>query len=116
MQLETRKLLEDLRRAADLIVQFTAGRPFEDYQTDALLRSAVERQFEIIGEALGRLARSDARVAAQIKDYRRIIAFRNILVHGYDAVDDAVVWDIVQRDLPALQRQVEGLLQQDEDT
>jgi uncharacterized protein with HEPN domain len=116
MQLETRKLLEDVRRAADLIVQFTAGRRFEDYQSDAMLRSAVERQFEIVGEALGRLARSDPPAAAQIENYRRIIAFRNILIHGYDAVDDAVVWDIVQKDLPALQQVAERLLQRDEAT
>jgi uncharacterized protein with HEPN domain len=116
MPLEIRKLLEDVRRAADLIVQFTSGRAFENYRSDALLRSGVERQFEIIGEALNRLTRSDPNAAAQIKDCRRIVAFRNILIHGYDAVDDAVVWDIVQKDLPALQQAVAGLLPQDEQT
>ena len=113
MRLETRKHLEDIRRAADLIRQFTAGKAFSHYSADALLRSAVERQFEIIGEALNRLAKADVGITSQIGDYQRIIAFRNILIHGYDAVDDQVVWDIVQGNLPTLHQQVVALLGQD---
>lgn len=75
-----------------------------------MLRSAVERQFEIIGEALARLARLDELLAACISEYRRIIAFRNIMIHGYAQVDDRVVWDIVQSKLPALHREVVALL------
>lgn len=75
-----------------------------------MLRSAVERQFEIIGEALAQLARLDEAVAASITDYRRIIAFRNILVHGYAQIDDLLVWDIVETRLPLLHRQVTSLL------
>jgi uncharacterized protein with HEPN domain len=77
-----------------------------------MLRSAVERQFEIIGEALGQLARVDESVAARITDYRRIIAFRNILVHGYAQVDDRLVWDIAETLLPALHREVAALLKE----
>jgi uncharacterized protein with HEPN domain len=110
MRLETRKLLEDIRQACALIQGFTAGKSSADYESDALLRSGVERQFEIVGEALGRLLRSDPQTAAQISQHRRIISFRNVLIHGYDVVEDAVVWDIVQRDLPVLLREVEAFL------
>jgi uncharacterized protein with HEPN domain len=110
MPLETKKYLYDLRQAADLIAQFTAGRSFEDYTDDAMLRAAVEREFEIVGEALGRLARIDATLAARISEHRRIIAFRNILIHGYAIVDDRLVWDIVETKLPVLRREIEALL------
>lgn len=110
MRLESKKLLEDIRQAAELILGFTAGKGFDDYAADALLRSGVERQFEIIGEALGRLAKADAATASQITDYQRVVAFRNVLIHGYHAVEDQVVWDIVQGNLPTLHQEVSGLL------
>ena len=112
MELESKKLLEDIRQAGALILGFAAGKTFDDYAADALLRSGVERQFEIIGEALRRLAKADAAIASRITDHQRIIAFRNLLIHGYHAVDDAVVWDIVQRNLPTLHEEVSGLLSQ----
>ncbi|MHC4579372.1 MAG: HepT-like ribonuclease domain-containing protein [Planctomycetota bacterium] len=99
-----------MRRAAELILQFTAGKQKSEYSETPLLRSAVERQFEIVGEALARLRREDPEVGNRIPNHRRIIAFRNILIHGYDAVDDDVVWDVVQRDLPTLLELVQSLL------
>ncbi len=75
-----------------------------------MLRSAVERQFEIIGEALNRLGRFDEATASRISERKRIVAFRNILIHGYDLVDEQVVWDVVQKDLRGLRREVEMLL------
>ncbi len=112
MRLESKKLLEDIRQAAELIEQFTKSKGFDDYAKDSLLRSGVERQFEIIGEALNQLVRIDPNTANQISQHRRIIGFRNILIHGYDVVKDAVVWDIVRNSLATLHEEVKSLLSQ----
>lgn len=111
MQLELAKYLFDIQQAARALSEFVTGRNWDDYQRDAMLRAAVERQFEIIGEALAQLAKRDTAMAAQINEHRRIIAFRNILIHGYADVDDRLVWDIVETRLPTLRRQVDALLQ-----
>jgi len=113
MRLEARKYLYDMQRAAEALATFTAGKTFDDYQADALLRSAVERQFEIIGEALVRLARVDVQTAERISDHRRIIAFRNVLIHGYAEVDNRLVWGVPQRDLTPLRAEVDAMLAAD---
>jgi len=110
MRLETMKLLEDIRGAADLIVSFVEGKSLGDYARDPLLRSAVERQFEIIGEALRRLTKADPAVAGAITHARRITDFRNILIHGYDLVDHGVVWDVIETHLPLLREEVGSLM------
>jgi uncharacterized protein with HEPN domain len=110
MQPEATTLLLDIRNAARLIRRFTQGRSFEDYTTDPMLRSAVERQFEIVGEALNQLKKIDPSTASQIADHRKIIAFRNILIHGYAVVVDELVWGIVETKLPGLLEAVEQLL------
>jgi uncharacterized protein with HEPN domain len=80
------------------------------YTLDGTLPSAVERQLAIAGEALGRLRRVAPDVAEGITDWRRIIAFRNRLIHGYNAITDAVVWDVAQRSVPVLAAEVATLL------
>jgi uncharacterized protein with HEPN domain len=92
------------------VQRFTAGETGERYAQSELLRSAVERQFEIAAEALNRLLKLAPDVATRISEYRRIIDFRNLLSHGYDLVDDAIVWDVVMKDVPVLHREVEDLL------
>lgn len=109
MRLEAKKYLYDIHQAADRVAAFTAGKRFADYEGDAMLRAAVERQFEIIGEALAQLARLDQALASRITEYRRIIDFRNILIHGYAEVDHRIVWDIVESKLPTLRREVAAL-------
>jgi uncharacterized protein with HEPN domain len=96
------KYLWDARHAAERIARFTAGRGFGDYMSDDMLRAAVERQFEIAGEAFNGLRRAAPDLAQTIPDLPRIIAFRNVLIHGYATVDDQLVWGVVERDLPIL--------------
>ena len=105
---ETAKLLMDMKRAAERIGRFAQGKTFADYQEDDLLRSAIERQFEIIGEALGKAAEVDPSLAEQMPDLPRIVGLR--LIHGYDSVDDEIVWDIVQTRIPQLIDLLEALL------
>ncbi|EQD86550.1 DUF86 domain-containing protein [Saccharopolyspora erythraea] len=76
-----------------------------------MLRSAVERQFEIIGEALNQLSKVDSELAAQVPDLARIVAFRNILIHGYATVDDALVWQVLTERLPRLADVLRQLLE-----
>ena len=109
MRLESRKYLDDMQRAANVLREFTAGRSFDQYRNDAMLRAAVERQFEIVGEAMARLARVEEAVATRISGYRRIIAFRNVLIHGYADVDDRLVWDVVETSLPTLVEEINAL-------
>ena len=75
----------------------------------------MERQFEIVGEALSRLRRDYPDVAARVPDLKRIVAFRNILVHGYAAIDRETVWRAVQENLPALRAVLSQLLSEGED-
>ncbi len=96
------KYLWDAQRAAERVVRFTAGRTCDDYLGDEMLRSAVERQFEIIGEAFTGLRRVDPNLAATIPDLPRIVAFRNVLIHGYATVDSRLVWGVVEGKLAEL--------------
>lgn len=102
MPRDARAYLADALAAARLVAQFLSGRTFAEYQTDPLLRSAVERQFEIVGEALARLSRVHPDLATRVPDVRRIVDFRNVLAHGYATIDDAVVWQAANRNLPPL--------------
>ena len=107
---ETTKLLFDMKSAAERIKRFVAGKSFDNYLADDLLRSGVERQFEIIGEAMTRLAKLDRTVAEGITDYRKIVGFRNALIHGYDAINHDTSWGAIQNNLPILLGEVNQLL------
>ena len=107
---EIAKLLFDMRQAADLIQAFVQDKTIGDYLEDPMLRSAVERQFEIIGEALNQAVKLDATLKTRIRNTRHIINFRNILIHGYDSVDEAIVWQAVTKHLPILNREIKEIL------
>ena len=74
------------------------------------MRSAVERQLEILGEALGQAARADASLSDRIPELPRIVGLRNRIIHGYDSVDDEIVWDVVQTKITPLLMQIGALI------
>ncbi len=83
-----------------------------DYRADRQLRRAVERSFKIVGEALSQLRKIDEASADRISEARKIVAFRNVLIHGYGAIDDEKTWDIIERDLPILLQELGAILKQ----
>jgi len=110
MERKSPKLLEDIRDAAAFVRQILENKTLDDYRRDRLLRQAVERNFEIIGEAVGRLAKVDPDTSSRIGQYAQIIAFRNLLIHGYDLIDDAQVWEVIRLNLPTLEAEVTVML------
>ena len=111
MERDARTFLWDVCHAADRIEAFLQGRALADYLADSMLRSAVERQFEIIGEALNRLSRMAPDIAARIPDLARAVAMRNILIHGYAQVDSTAVWRTAHENLPDLRAQAAAALE-----
>lgn len=99
MRSDSRKLLFDIVSAAEAIRQFCHERNEREYDADLMLRSACERQFEIIGEAMARLRDRHEPVFDRITDGAVIIGFRNRLIHGYDTVDSRIVWQVIQERL-----------------
>jgi uncharacterized protein with HEPN domain len=103
-----RKLLLDITISCEEIRKFAGDLSFEQFTKNRLLQLALEREFEIIGEALARLERIDPEtIAKRIPEYRKIIGFRNILAHGYDIVDEASLWDFAKNRVPILLDQVQ---------
>ena len=109
-QRDPRAFLWDVRESAQAIQSFTAGMDAAAYVSNPMAQAAVERKFEVIGEALNQLAKLDAVLAARIPDLPQIVAFRNQLIHGYATVNVGTVWNIAQNALPGLVGAVQVLL------
>jgi uncharacterized protein with HEPN domain len=107
---DPRAYLYDILAAADSISAFLDGADFETFEASDMLRSAVERKFEIIGEALNQLAKIDGLAVERITRWRDIVAFRNILAHGYASLDQTLVWRAHMESLPILRVEIEALL------
>jgi uncharacterized protein with HEPN domain len=105
-----KKRLLDAKNACQAILNFTSDTDFAAYESNLLLRSAVERQLEIIGEALGKADELEEGLKSDIPALPRIVALRNRVIHGYDSVDHQIVWDIIQTKVPVLHQQLETLL------
>ncbi|MBS7232683.1 DUF86 domain-containing protein [Flavobacterium psychroterrae] len=87
---------------------FNQSMQFQNYQKDMRTKRAVERNIEIIGEAMNRILKENNEI--QISDSRKIVAVRNRIIHGYDSVSDEVIWGIVVKQLPILKAEVEKML------
>ena len=111
MPLDQRAYLADIVESCDAIQNATRNLDLQSYQANRLVRSSVEREFIIIGEAVAALGRIAPVVFSAITRARRIIDFRNLLTHAYRAVDDALVWAIVETDVPVLRRQCAELIE-----
>lgn len=109
MQLEIKKYLFDIRESIESIEKYLGDkRDFNIYMEDKMLRRAVEREFEIIGEAMNRIEKLD--LSIEISSKRQIISMRNRVIHGYDKIDNEIVWGIIVRHLPVLKIEIENLL------
>ena len=102
MPRDARAYLSDVVEACDAITNAVRGLDLQNYEGNRLVRSSVEREFIIIGEALAVLNRTSQEIFGSITRARRIVDFRNQLTHQYPNVDDAIVWAIIKRDVPVL--------------
>ena len=109
MKTEALAHLYDLLHAGQTVKRFVQDKTLSDYENDELLRSAVERKFEIMGEAMNRIHHDTPELVSEIRNYRELISFRNILIHGYDTIDNLIVWDVIQNDLAELLEDVTKL-------
>jgi uncharacterized protein with HEPN domain len=109
MQREALKYLHDIRESIGSIEDYLGEqRDFNRYSSDKMLRRAVERELEIIGEAVNRLLKLDEHLL--FKEARRIVDLRNFVIHGYDKVDDVIIWGIIIKDIPRLKSEIDRLL------
>ncbi len=104
------KYLHDICSSCAFLLDFTKGKSVNDYAHDRGFRSAVERELQIIGEAVMQLERTAPLLAARIPEHQSIIGFRHVLVHGYDSLEPATVWNVIEVKLPVLAREVQTLL------
>ena len=112
MKREIKKYLFDIKTSIDSINEFLGeSRDFFKYQENKLLRRGIEREIEIIGEATNRILKYDKSI--RIENARQIVDARNWVIHGYDKVDDVVIWGIVTKHLPKLKMEIEALLEKE---
>ena len=109
MDNEIKKYLFDIQESIDSIQKYLGDkRDFKVYMADKMLRRAVEREFEIIGEAMSRIEKLDSTI--EISSKRQIISMRNRVIHGYDKIDNEIIWGTIVRHLPTLKLEIDNLL------
>jgi len=107
---EPEKYLYDMLSSCEFLLEFTANKTVDDYINERGFRSALERELQIIGEALIQLEKVAPTLAGQIPEYQNIIGFRHVLVHGYDSLDPMTVWNVVETKLEELAQKIQVLL------
>ncbi len=108
MDNEIKKYLFDIQESIDSIQKYLGDRrDFKVYMADKMLRRAVEREFEIIGEAMSRIEKLDSTI--EISSKRQIISMRNRVIHGYDKIDNEIIWGTIVRHLPTLKLEIDKL-------
>ena len=107
---KSKKLCLDILTAIDEIRDFLSDSTRETFTQNRFQQVAVERELEIIGEALKRLERTDERLFEQIENGRKIIGMRNVLAHGYDIIDYRILWSTVTFDIEPLDKQIKCLM------
>ena len=103
------KYLYDMLSSCEFLLEFTQNKTVDDYIGDRAFRSAIERELQIIGEALLQLDKVSPEIAGQIPNYLNIIGFRHILVHGYDSLNPATVWNVIETKLEGLRAKIQSL-------
>ena len=111
MPRDERAYLADIVESCDAIQNAIKDLSLQSYQGNRLVRSSVEREFILIGEAVAALGRIAPTVFEAITRARRIVDFRNQLTHEYPTVDDALVWAIIETDVPILRRESTELIE-----
>lgn len=109
MRHDPAKLSEDILQAVQEIETFCHGKTFHDFQQERGLQLIVERELEIIGEALARMRRDHPDLADQIHDIHKIVGLRNVLAHGYDVLEHEILWDTIENKIPTLKRDIQML-------
>ncbi|HET7415058.1 MAG TPA: HepT-like ribonuclease domain-containing protein [Arthrobacter sp.] len=112
MRPESAARVWDASEAATAICDFVADKTETEFLAELLLRSAVERQLEILGEALNHLRKKDLETAARVPDLDRIVGMRNVIAHEYGDVDYEIVWAAVTKRIPELLAVLDALLQE----
>lgn len=107
---EPAKYLQDMLDSAIRVQQYTAGKTLSDYLAMPELRDAVHWNFSVIGEALSQLSKSFPAIAVRISEWKRIIAFRNQLIHGYGVIQPGITWSIIEGKLPILIAELRAML------
>ena len=107
---DPQKYLYDIINCCEFLIEFTKDRTVDDYQSDRPFRSAVERELQIIGEAMLQLDSKYPQIAEKISEHRNIVGFRHVLVHGYDSLNPDTVWNVIETKIHLLLKQASDTL------